>query len=217
MRDTGGACGRLLALSMERQACVAACLGNLYGSNRVWYGSYAEIRTDKCRLSSNFYAHPHPRPIWETNCFVAPGYVVPREAFDRIGGWSPLQSGWGQTEISLAVRLWLAGVPILLDQGAKLLHMFRDKFNYRVSNREVLRNNYIMCRVCFDKKTFDGFWHPLMQQHRHWPKDMVDALDHDALQQEAEAFGAVKVRSDADWFRAVLDMSLDDAKKKYLK
>ena len=211
MRTEPGALGRMLETALDRRACVAACLSNLYGSDRVWYGSYAEIREDKARLSSRFYKRPHPNPLWETNCFVAPGYVLPRAVFERIGGWPSLLRGWGQTEITLAVKLWLAGVPILVDQGARLQHKFRSSFPYRVRNTEVLRNNRIMCGVAFDKSTVERFWLPLMRRHRYWRDEIDEDIDERTFGAEAEQFHKIKVRSDEDWFRAVLGLSIDEA------
>ena len=216
MRTAPGALALMAREARERQACVAGCLSNLGGSDRVWYGSYAEIRRDKARLSSRFYRRPHPRPMWESPIFVAPGYALPRGVFERIGGWPDQLRGWGQTEITLAVKLWLAGVPMLVCQYARLQHKFKERFGYSVGNSEILRNNHIMCSVCFDEATNETFWRRLARTHRWWNDEIPGRVDADALAAEHEAFQEQRVRSDDAWFRAVLGMTIDEAKREYL-
>lgn len=206
MRTEPGALARIAETALEYNACVSACLTNLYGSASVWYGSYARVDEGKCRLASAFYKHPHPVNPAEITCFVAPGYALPLDVFKRIGGWPAELSGYGQTEITLALKLWFAGVPLLVDQRATLAHKFKTGFGYHVGTREILRNNYVMCTLCFEPETLDRFWLPLMQRHPQWADDLAVPVD--------STFP--KVRTDTEWFRAVLGMDLETAIVRFL-
>ena len=220
MRVEPGGPARLYGRAQELGGIVTAMLGNLYGSNRCFYNSGLRIDKAKGRLCSGWGRKPKTE-VAPIQAFVAPGYVLMRDSYERVGGWPSRAQGWGQTEVCLSLKLLLAGEPMHIDTGVRMLHKFRagetsDPVPYPISGYDPVRNNYVMCRTCF-AETLEEFWVPLAQAGRHWDRSWRGKeMWSDAAEAEREAFQAVKTMPDAEFFPAVLGMTYEQAQEKYL-
>lgn len=210
---------RLYEKAMEVGGCVTSPMRNLYGSDRTFWNRSLKINKGKGRIGSDWGKRAHG--MERIHAFVAPGYAISRAAFERIGGWPCLAHGWGQTEVCLSVKLLLADLPIYImgEAGVLTWHLFRagettDPIPYSISGYDPVRNNYVMCRTCFEPETLDEFWLPLMKQGHHWKKSF--AIWSDEAEREREAFRAVKKLEDGEFFEKVLGMTYEQAKEKYL-
>lgn len=209
-------CARKMAAKALADECVVmAPLKNLYGSDRDLGGAEFTIKADKGRLGSQFVGIPEDGRYQKKGGFVAPCYAIPRDIFERIGGWPGGLQNWGQTEITLSLKLAMAEVPIVMDSEVQMWHDFRGSFPYSgVSTKDLLRNNYRMCRICFDRGTFETFWLPLMRTHKFFDENCEEWTDED--EQERIQFREVKTLSDKEFFERVLNTSIENAKEEYL-
>ena len=201
---------------------MTAPLGNLWGSKRTFWNTGLKIERQKGRLASRFGGKPK-ESMTPIHAFVAPGYVVTREAYERVGGWPSALRNWGQTEVTLSLKLFLAGVPMyVMKEGPggeelRIWHQFRESGQVPyggMSSYAVMRNNYVMCRMCFEE-TFESFWLPLMQQGEHW-KDPFVKVWQDPCDAERAAYQSVRVLSDNEFFDRVLGTTVGEAQGAYL-
>ena len=213
-RGSMGYARALAAKALDDGCLVMGAKVDLYTERNPAFGAGMRVDPAKARLAPRYYPAAPPGRYAEATGLVTPCYALPRAVFERIGGWPPTLRGWGQTEVTLSVKLALAGVPMLVDRDTRIYHLHHEEFDYKVTKAEVLRNNYIMCRTCFDADSLASFWLPLMQQHAEWRAELAD---WDA---EAEVhrmrFQTARVLSDEEWFGKALGMSIATACERYL-
>ena len=67
----------------------------------------------------------------------------------------------------------------------------------------VWRNNALIARVCFDDRTWARYWLPEVFLE-NLSDDVLHELDSPAVSDEREAFMALKVRPDREFWRGLL-------------
>jgi len=206
--------GRALADKALAEGClVMGTMSHLYGDPGRRYGAGLRIDSVKARLASAYEWEEPTERYSEVGGFVTPCYALPRAVFERVGGWPPGLRGWGQTEVTLSVKLALAGVPMVLDADTRIYHLSRPQHPYSVSFREVLRNNYVMCRTCFNE-SFGRFWLPFMAQHVEWNEVCAVWQSEDEIHRSE--FQRERALSDEQWFNRALGTTIVAACERFL-
>jgi glycosyltransferase involved in cell wall biosynthesis len=128
----------------------------------------------------------------------APPYLIPRSLYSRVA-WNQSLRGWGASEASVGVRSFFTGTRILHVGGPLARHFFRKRFHYKTTWNGIWRNHAVIARVCFDDATWFRYWLPQVFGP-HLDAEAVAALASDEVQVEHEAFLAVKVRTDRQFW-----------------
>ena len=172
--------------------------------DRFGYGAKVELHEGHIRSR---WGRPKPnRTRWPVHAFVAPGWVIRRDTFHRLGGWLSGLRGWGHTEQTMSAKAFFADVPIILCADLMVEHLFRNRFPYRISPKQTWQNAYLLARALFDEDTYRLYWKPALQKYK-WYAEYEAVLESPATLIEAENFQHhVKVKSDAEFFREVLDL-----------
>ncbi len=195
---------------LDRCAEVAACLGAIACPpcrplNRRYPVSYgASFGLDAKR---GFFSARHriarPRQeITRISALRSPAYVIPRSAYDRVA-WIAGLRGWGATDFSVAVKAFFTDVDILHVSTGATEHLFRKRIPYETSWEGVWRNHALIARVCFDDRTWSRYWLAEVFQ-KNLSEDVLHELNSPAVLAEHEAFMAVKVRPDREFWRGLL-------------
>ena len=143
-------------------------------------------------------------------------YAMPREVFERIGGFMDNTGYWGFTEGVLSLKAWLCGVDIFVHREIHARHWFRRNSdrNYDVANDKYRMSPVAGQRICFTDKTFrercvpalrngpDGAPGSLISHYK-----LEEFVDSPALVAEHEAFQAARdpSRTDEEFFAKFVD------------
>ena len=200
-----------LAIDILLESCqktgglITPGLGALY-SQRKYFNFGGKFELKEGRLHSTWVRHHPKESLVPCESFVAPGWMLSKENFEKIDGWCSQQKGWGSTEVAIALKCLFAGIPVLACRDAVAWHRFRDRAHYKLSYKEVWRNAYVIAKVCFDSKTFENYWKPLYSQ-AYWQKEFNKVLEN--CQPEHEAFQKIKVRPDSEVLARILGAPCD--------
>jgi glycosyltransferase involved in cell wall biosynthesis len=127
-------------------------------------------------------------------------YMMLRENYERIGGFSPFFRTWGKDEQDISARAWIAGVGVKCVTGARVGHLSRSHFPYRVRWEEIEFNQIAMVRTVFGESTaaaLEELLRPVPLQTQEW-LDETDFSERRALVQSARKF------SDEEFFARFL-------------
>ncbi|MGD0009753.1 MAG: glycosyltransferase [Terriglobia bacterium] len=127
-------------------------------------------------------------------------YLMLRESYERIGGFSPLFRIWGKDEQDISARAWLAGLGVKCVTGARVGHLSRSQFPYPVRWEEIEYNQLAMVRTVFEQETamaLEELLRPVPQQVQEW-LDETDFSEWRSLVQSARKI------SDAEFFSRFL-------------
>jgi hypothetical protein len=103
-------------------------------------------------------------------------YMMRREAYEHLGGFSPHFRVWGIDEQDISARAWIAGLGVGCVTSAKVGHLTRAAFPYPVQFEHLEYNQVVMMRSLFEAHTLRGlepYFHPLPETVRQW----LDATD----------------------------------------
>jgi GT2 family glycosyltransferase len=82
-------------------------------------------------------------------------YAMHREAYERLGGFSPHFRIWGIDEQDISARTWLCGMRVLCATHAQVGHFSRAAFPYAVQYEHLEFNQLAMLRTVFEKSTIE--------------------------------------------------------------
>lgn len=220
MRWSTGAGRAMAEKALSDGVVVTAPMRNLYGSTRCFGGANFEIKENKNMLASDFTGMPDGDGRYHPQAgFVAPCYAIPADIFKYVGGWPTGLRNWGQTEITLSLIIAKAGVDTVMDTEVTFWHLFRPSFSDAgysgVSVKDKYRNNYRMCRICFETDTFEEFWLPLMRQNRYHGEGCEEWNEQDEA--DRQAFRRINTMGDEEFFERVLDTTIEKAKETFLE
>lgn len=124
-------------------------------------------------------------------------YMMLREAYQRIGGFSPFFRVWGKADQDLSIRSWIAGAGVRCVTGARVGHLSRNKFPYPVRWEDIEFNQLALIRTVFEERNvavMEELLQPLPADVRIWLAD-VDLGEFRSLVQSQRRM------SDAEFFR----------------
>jgi len=175
----------------------------------IWTGHGARPRTyddKKTRQGMFGYDWIANRPVdalSRSHALISPGYSMPIKLWNMVRP-SALSRGFGANDASVWVKSFFLDIPILHTCSSMVRHMFRadpqDARPYTATSAEVHRNMGLLARVCFDAKSWEGWWWPEVFSAREFTKDSLVALDSVQLMEEHLLFQAQKKRSDREFF-----------------
>lgn len=80
-------------------------------------------------------------------------YMMRREAYEGLGGFSPHFRIWGLDEQDMSARAWMAGNGVRCVTKAKVGHLSRNTFPYPVQFEHLEFNQAVMFRTVFEPDT----------------------------------------------------------------
>jgi GT2 family glycosyltransferase len=98
-------------------------------------------------------------------------YMMRRDSYARLGGFSPLFRIWGIDEQDMSARAWIAGCGVRCVTQARVGHLSRGAFPYPVQFEHLEYNQAVMLRAVFEPETarrLVEFASPLPGQVEHW-------------------------------------------------
>jgi polypeptide N-acetylgalactosaminyltransferase len=143
-----------------------------WGADYLWCGE-RDYNAGRCP-GLNFRhrtKHPGEESAVEVPMPIGACYMQAREAYEKIGGFSPFFRTWGKLEQDLATRAWLAGLRVLCVPGAHVGHFSRSKFPYPVRWDDIEFNQLSTVRTAFDPATaasFETVLRPFSPQVSQW-------------------------------------------------
>jgi glycosyltransferase involved in cell wall biosynthesis/predicted O-methyltransferase YrrM len=181
MRVLPGTPARMLLAALEKEGIIVSGVSPLYNPGRgaTWTCSW-EFRNGKLRSR---WVGGCSLDFEPTNSFVAPGWVITRREWEKIGPWPESLHGWGSTEVCKSLQAFMSGVPIIAMKKAITWHRFRNRFPYHVSPSVIFHNAYIVARIMFGEKIFNDQFLPAMRKH-FWSKQVKEILDSDTLKRD---------------------------------
>jgi hypothetical protein len=94
---------------------------------------------------------PHEVPAALGGC-----YLITRQTYDALGGFCPHFRTWGVDEQDLSLRTWISGGRVLCVPEARIGHLTRRRFPYRVTFDDVEVNQLVMIRSIFDYRAVEA-------------------------------------------------------------
>ena len=135
---------------------------------------------------------------------IVPGYVMPRTVYEKVH-WVRALRGWGASEAAVTVKAFFQDIDIFHLCGPLARHFFRKgrQIPYSAPWESVWRNHALVARVCFDDRTWYEHWLPNVF-YQHLTPAVRSELESPEVIAEHEAFLAVKVRPDREFWRGLL-------------
>ncbi len=137
-------------------------------------------------------SHPHPVPILP-GCSLA----IPREVFQRSGGFDSGMIRSQGIDNEFCLRLWLLGYECWVVPEVEVVHLFRDRHPYELRWETVLHNRLRLALVHFDQRRIARVVEAL-HAHCGFAGAVALAADSDVLTRRAAMTG--RRQRDADWF-----------------
>jgi glycosyltransferase involved in cell wall biosynthesis len=123
-------------------------------------------------------------------------YMLLRESYETLGGFSPLFRVWGADEQDLSARAWLAGLGVRCVVDARVGHFWRPAFPYPVFFEDLEFNQMAMVRSVFDDASVEMLqpsFHPVSPTVQQW----LDAANVAAWRDTVQSARRVE---DSDFF-----------------
>ena len=124
-------------------------------------------------------------------------YMMLRESYEKLGGFSPFSRVWGKTEQDLSARAWITGLGVKCVTGAHVGHLSRTKFPYRVRWEDIEFNQVAMVRTVFQEPVARA----IEQMLQPLPTDVQDWLSQVNFSQWRQLVQSHRQISDEEFFR----------------
>jgi glycosyltransferase involved in cell wall biosynthesis len=124
-------------------------------------------------------------------------YMMLRESYDRIRGFSPFFRTWGKLEQDLSLRAWICGLGVKCVTDARVGHFSRAKFLYPVRWEDIEFNQVAIVRTVFEEPVAEA----VEQVLRPLPSDVQTWLARTDFHEWRQAIQSKRRISDADFFR----------------
>jgi glycosyltransferase involved in cell wall biosynthesis len=197
-----GSLDRCAELATAYQAIACPPCRPLNERYPVSYGASFRLCSERGYFSARYRFKRPRQEITRITALRSPAYVIPRTVYERVA-WIAGLRGWGATDLGLAVKAFFTDVDILYIHTGATQHLFRKSFPYEASSQSIWRNHALIARVCFDERTWSRYWLPEVF-HSNLIDEVRRELDSPAVLAEREAFRAVKVRPDREFWRGLL-------------
>jgi GT2 family glycosyltransferase len=142
-----------------------------WGADFTWCG----VRDHAAGKYPGFgYRHRVERPgaaQVEVPVVIGACYAMHRDAYRKLGGFSPHFRVWGVDEQDISARAWMAGMRVVCAVHAQVGHFSRASFPYPVQYEHLEFNQAVMARSLFDRATLERlepYFHPLPPLVETW-------------------------------------------------
>ena len=140
--------------------------------------------------------HPGEGTV-EVPMLIGACYMMLRESYDRIRGFSPFSRTWGKLEQDLSLRAWICGLGVKCVSDARVGHFSRVKFPYTVRWEDIEFNQVAIVRTVFEEpvaEVVEQLLQPLPSEVQTW-------LAQTDFREWRRAIQSKRRMSDADFFR----------------
>ncbi len=169
-------CGEQMA---DRGQC-ASCSGGTYRHTRV--------------------CSTEPELVYLVEHITGAFYAIPREVWNKIGGWYNTAGEWGHSEPTISIACFFLGIPMVCDTGAIVGHRY-GSIGYSFDALSQWRNAARAYAVMFDEETIKNYWYPILSTHLS--PETLKEIGEGAIAQR-EVFQGNKVRTDREFFTEML-------------
>lgn len=98
---------------------------------------------------------PPEEPIVDVPAVIGACYMMNREAYGKLGGFSPLFKSWGTDEQDISARAWIKGLGVKCVTGACVGHLCRTSFPYEVTFEQLEFSQLVVVRSTFESPTIE--------------------------------------------------------------
>lgn len=183
---------------------------NSYHGGRI---SFRKDGADVGLFADNTISWP-AEEIFKTQVVNPSCFAYSKETLTALGGINRYPGWWGSQELGFSIRAWFAAVPIygLRADNCCVLHRYRSWNHpkgkalapYHIPETHRGVNMRYCHRIVFDDSTWQEAWEPWFTRN-HKNEDAEKMLaDCTWLEEQIEAFQAVKKRTDAQFFTEVM-------------
>ncbi len=98
-------------------------------------------------------------------------YMMLRESYEKIGGFSPFFRVWGKADQDISIRSWIAGVGVKCVTGARVGHLSRKRFPYPVRWEDIEFNQLALIKAAFEDQNvrkLEELLQPIPADVRTW-------------------------------------------------
>jgi len=174
----------------ERTVC------HCFGADFQWCAerNYFAQRYPGFQLSHRVHRPQEDAP--EVPMVIGACYMLLRESYETLGGFSPLFRVWGADEQDVSARAWLAGLGVRCVADARVGHFWRPAFPYPVHFEDLEFNQLAMIRSVFDDESvamLEPSFHPISPKVQQW----LEAIDVTAWRATVQSARRVE---DRDFF-----------------
>jgi len=181
---------RMMLAAIARGEIIVPGVAALYNHARsaVWNCKW-EFKEG--RIRSVWHGRKPKTEFEPSQSFVAPGWCLSRETWDKIGPWPSSLSNWGSTEVCKGLQAFMAGVKITAMRDAVTWHRFRSRFPYHVGPKGIAENGIRVAAICFDRETFDKYLWPRIKKDMpggNWHAHFDDMPKSEEIKRDAAEF-----------------------------
>ena len=136
----------------------------------------------------------------EVPMLIGACYMMLRESYTRLGGFSPFFRTWGKLEQDLSLRAWLIGAGVRCVTSAHVGHFTRRRHPYPVGWADIEFNQVATVRTAFGEpvaRAFEQLLQPLPSEVQAW----LERVDFGAWRQWVQSQRRI---SDAEFLRRFL-------------
>jgi len=205
-RLSRGCLDRCARLALQRQAVVWPDVRKLGGRGWTGHGARFQLCPKRGYFSAKWILDEPSERVAPIHALMAPGYVMPRAVYDRVG-WVNALRGWGGSEAAIGLKAFFLDVPLVHACGPVTYHLFRGEFPYQTSWDSVWRNHALLARVCFSGDTWHRYWLPNVFE-RHLTRETQLELESAGVKEEHAKFQERRVRSDDEFWTNLLNRGL---------
>lgn len=195
----------LAQIATERQGIVQAGCRSWALNNNGWtrYGGRLGVNAERV-LGVSYIKEAPSEAVSQVPALIGACYVMTAREWSRLGGWLRNTGIWGFNEQLLSIKSFFAGIPLFAHRDIAAQHYFKKKEEgISCSNDEFWKSRYAVLKICFGAESFERVWLPELRRRYSSPA-MEDFLASPQVQAEHEAFQALKVRTDAEFFSEML-------------
>jgi len=205
----------LSEIGEERQAIVQPrCLGWPVSKTACRYGGNLGWHPRRILGVGYIKRKPPPEdPRWETPTLLktkgligANGYTIPKDVWERIGGWSRECGLWGFNEQLLTSKAFFGDVPLYCDTTRTSRHYFKSSKKgegLAISTTGYWYGRWAVLRMLFCEETFKKVWFPLLEK-RFCNTTLWTAVNQPKLLAERDKYLPLRIRSEKEWFEEFL-------------
>jgi GT2 family glycosyltransferase len=124
-----------------------------WGADFVWNDSRDYTIQKVPGFTIRHRVQPPEGLVVEVPMVIGACYMMQRDAYQRLGGFSPHFRVWGLDEQDLSTRAWIAGSGARCVTQAKVGHLSRNAFPYPVQFEHLEFNQAVMFRTVFEPET----------------------------------------------------------------
>ncbi len=169
---------------------LSPAIASMTNPNAVGYG-----QTWNGRLEISWL--PRPTDIKASPLLPGGCQAFRREAFLKTGGYDKGFRVWGREDEEISLKMWLFGFNLFVTPDIKILHLFRERHPYLVTQDHVHYNFLRMACSHFNEERLARSF-SLLSGQKNFTKLLASTLLSDVISQRAH-YLAQRSRTD-DWF-----------------